>query len=141
MKILSMTYVNFRGETVKIDNLERIISSIENKHPTSKDYIKVIAFLNKYYKKGQIVYLDAVQRNCKLDKDNAIKALELCKNAGLVSRRYVAKCPICNHLDSITYNSANDDIPESTNCIHCDTEINILDSFEVVYMINKIKSS
>lgn len=137
MKILSMTYVNFRGETVKIDNLEQIISSIENKHPTSIDYIKVIAFLNRYYKVGQIVYLDAVQRNCKLDKDIAIKVLELCKNAGLVVRKYITKCPICNCLGSITYDSVNDNIPESTNCIHCDTEINILDNFEVVYIVNR----
>ena len=135
MKILSMTYVNFRGETVKIDNLEQIISSIENKHPTSKDYIKVIAFLNKYYKKGQIIYPDAVQRECKTDRDNTIKVLELCKNNGFVTRRFVAKCPVCHYLGGTTYDSINDDMTETTYCVHCDTEIKITDNFEIVYLV------
>ena len=126
---------------MEINNFEQMISSIKNKQPTNMDYMKVIAFLNKYYKKGQIIYPDTVQRECKMDKVIAIKTLELCKDAGFVARRFVAKCPVCCHLDSTMYDSVNDDIPESTNCIHCDTEINILDSFEVVYMINKIKSS
>ena len=62
---------------MEINNFEQMISSIKNKQPTNMDYMKVIAFLNKYYKKGQIIYPDAVQRECKTDRDNTIKVLEL----------------------------------------------------------------
>ena len=126
---------------MEINNFEQMISSIKNKQPTNMDYMKVIAFLNKYYKKGQIIYPDAVQRECEMDEVIAIKTLELCKDAGFVARKFVAKCPACCHLDSTMYDSVNDEIPESTNCIHCDTEINVLKNFERVYLVIKTKRS
>ena len=120
---------------MEINNFEQMISSIKNKQPTNMDYMKVIAFFFIYYKKGQIIYPDAVQRECKMDKVIAIKTLELCKDAGFVARRFVAKCPVCHYLGGTTYDSINDDMTETTYCVHCDTEIKITDNFEIVYLV------
>lgn len=83
----------------------------------------IINFLNRHYEKsGQFIYPEVLYRNLKVSIIDAYKVMELCVEAGIVEQYLQIYCPCCQRYTGNCYKSLFD-IPESINCIHCDSEI------------------
>lgn len=88
------------------------------------------------YKKGDIVYPNAVARNYSISKEKAYNLCEEKLEESQLKRLYLINCPHCNRIASERYYSVAS-VPDYAYCIHCDNEIeypaaDLIDVYEKV---------
>lgn len=82
---------------------------------------KLVDFLNKCYKSGNIIYPSVISRRFKIDKADAYRALDILVGHKLIKRVYAVHCPKCNRIIADLLYSMND-LQEEYYCENCDIE-------------------
>lgn len=101
----------------------------------NNDSASIIDFLGKYHL-GDWIYPSALHRELKLDIKSVYELLELCAEEGIIEQYLQIYCPECQRFIGSYYKTLLE-IPETVNCLHCDTEItNPLQHAVIIYRVN-----